>query len=229
MGCAGSGPALPAGALGGKLTYLDRPAPGKRTSLLARKGDAWVDATGADGSPLTAQADGAGVYYFPALPGGTYRVVYLAQEVPDGNGAPLPSREVAAWNSADVTHRTGGTSTVPDIEVTYNGLIYPDTGQSYPVATELPLPFHWATHRHGRRYRLIVYGNREGRPPAFYQGPWTETPSAVLAQEAQPDLYAWEVFIDGGPNGEGRSGRRNLDLKPPAQADPPAGEPAPEP
>lgn len=208
---------------------MDRPAAGKRVSLLIRQGDAWSDARGTDGQALTAQADDTGVYHFPRLAGGTYRVVYLAQEVPDGNGAPLPSREVASWTSADISHRSGGTSTVPDIEVTYNGLIYPDTGQSYPVSAELPLPFHWSTHRHGKRYRLIVHGNREGRPPAFHSGNWTEVPSAILAKEAAPDLYAWEILIDGGNHGEGRSGRRNLDLKPPAQEDPPAEDPFPAP
>lgn len=215
------------GSVEGKVLFNGRGAPGKVVSLLVAKGGKFTSATGADGKPLTAQTDASGIYRFKGLPSGAYKVTYVSQSVPDGNKVPRPPNEIGTWNTRarDVTASSG--VRMPEFDVAYNGLIYPSTGIAYIVSDALPLPFHWSTHLQGKTYKLNVYNNRTGKPPAIFTSESTSLPTTLFKRSLNSGIYSWEVVIDAGDAGEGMSLVREVDMASPTPQ-PPAEEPPPE-
>lgn len=206
---------VPVGTLEGHVKFANRAAPGKVVTLLLLRGGQFVQATTANGSPRRLPTDASGVYRFTGLAAGIYRISYVSQSVPDGNGIPREPNEVGIWrsHSRELTGSSG--AQVPGFDVAYNGLIYPVAGIAYIVTASLPLPFHWSTHLLGNRYRVNVYNNRTGREPAMHHSPWSEQPVALYKENLGPGTYSWEVEIDGGESGEGRSVVRPVDMGPP--------------
>lgn len=226
-GCPLLDPPPAGGTLEGKVLFNGRGAPGKVVSLLVARGGAFSSATGADGQPLSAQTDASGIYRFRGLPAGTYKATYVSQSVPDGNRVPRVPNEVGIWRTrAREVSPTAGVR-MPAFDVAYNGLIYPSTGIAYIVSESMPLPFHWSTHLQGKSYRLNVYNNRTGKPPATFTSEPTSQPTTLFKRSISSGVYSWEVVIDAGDAGEGLSLVREVDMGPPGTP-PPAEEPPPQ-
>lgn len=209
------------------MLFNGRGAPGKVVSLLVAKGGKFASASSGDGQPLTGQTDASGIYRFKGLEPGAYKVTYVSQAVPDGNKVPRSPNEIGTWNTRARDVSTSAGARMPDFDVAYNGLIYPSTGIAYIVSDSLPLPFHWSTHLQGRSYKLNVYNNRTGKPPAIFTSESVGQPTALFKRALNSGIYSWEVVIDAGDSGEGFSLVREVDMGPPS-APPPSEEPPPE-
>jgi hypothetical protein len=207
----------------GTVLFEGRPAPGKIVSLLVAKGNAFAD-------QATASADSSGVYRFTGLAAGAYKVTYVSVSVPDGNNVKREPNEIGIWRTRarDVSSTSG--ARMPAFDVAYNGLIYPSSGLQYIVSNTLPLPFHWSTHMQAQKYRLLIFNNCCGKEPAWWpaQTDWYSQPTALFSKDLNPGTYSWQVVIDAGDAGEGRSLVRRVDMGPPnaPPASPPGEVPA---
>lgn len=221
------------GMLVGAIEWGGRPAPGKTVHLLKLDGSSNWSAYRPSGTLVTATTNDAGVYTFTDLPDGSYMVQYLAAPVLDAQGNRIGPSEVADWRTpgTNVSGSSGGR--LNPFEVTFNGLIYPESGRNYQVNAGAPLPFHWATHLRATRYRVVIYHPAVGGQPSnkvYWSSDITNQPSALLNQKVAPGNYTWEVEILSDA-GKGHSVRRNLDLSTPLPQEPeePVDDPGEEP
>ncbi|MBM3267245.1 MAG: carboxypeptidase regulatory-like domain-containing protein [Candidatus Sericytochromatia bacterium] len=207
------------GSVEGKVQFGGRPAPGKVVTLLVAQGGSFVTA-----QPATASTNVLGDYRFTGLKAGAYKVTYVSQAVPDGNNVKRDPNEIGIWRTKarDVSSSAG--VRMPPFDVAYNGLIYPATGIAYVAGKGLPLPFHWSTHLQAQKYQLIIYANDLGKEPSHFKSRWESHPTALYEDDVRTGKYSWEVVIDAGEAGEGRSLVRRLDMGPPS-ANPGTGEP----
>lgn len=212
-GCAQTG--APPGAILGTVNYNGAPAPGKVVELLclASSGDSWGAVARTDGK-YTVSTDETGAYSFASLKPGTYRVQYLSEPIYDSMGKIVGPNEVASWRSSAVTLSAGGV-VVPAFDVAYNGLIYPDTEKKSLPSQSNPLPFVWSTHTQADRYLISLWSignagvvNATGSP--LWQSGWVESPTLNYTGTPGSGNYGWEVTIDAGAAGQGKSRVRSL-------------------
>lgn len=219
------------GTVIGAIEWNGRPAPGKTVHLLKRDSNGAFAAYRPSGSLVTATTNDAGVYTFQGLPEGAYMVQYLSTPVLDGQGNRIGPNEVADWRTPGVNVTGGSGGRLTPFEVSFNGLIYPESGRNYQVSDKAPLPFHWATHLKATRYRVVIYHPTTGGQPStkeFWGSEFTTSPSALFQKKVAAGNYSWEIEIRSDA-GIGHSLRRTLDLSTPLPPeDPDLEEPFPE-
>lgn len=175
-----------AGTVSGRVLYAGEPANGRKVFL---RGPELETVTAADGR-----------YVFTGVKAtGTATVEYL--QMRDAAPALVKPNEVAAWRSRPFSLGAGGKA-VPDFDVAYNGLIYPEPNSALIVNEESPVPFHWHLHASAKRYRLRLSAPGQSAEPVFVS-PWSGTPTAVFQAGVSPGNYTWEVELDGGDAGFG--------------------------
>ena len=214
------------GTVIGAIEWNGRPAPGKTVHLLKRDANGTFSAYRPSGSLLTATTNDAGVYTFTGLPEGSYMVQYLATPVLDGQGNRIGPNEVSEWRTPGVNVNAASGGRLSPFEVSFNRLIYPETGRNYQVSDTAPLPFHWATHLRATRYRVVIYHPTTGGEPSskeFWSSDYTTSPSALFQKKVTAGNYSWEVEIRSDA-GVGRSLRRTLDLSTPLPPEDPGSE-----
>ncbi|HEY9900048.1 MAG TPA: carboxypeptidase regulatory-like domain-containing protein, partial [Pantanalinema sp.] len=144
---------VPAGTIVGEVRFDGRPAPGVTVTLQSGNGTVWTDVT-ANG---TAVSDASGQYRFENLKGGEYRVRFdVKPSLVTVGGTTIGPKEVGTWASNGVRLGMAG-ARLAAFDVSYNGLIYPESGKSNTYSAAMPLPFHWSTHRNGASYRVKIY------------------------------------------------------------------------
>ncbi|GEM_PF-1115573 len=223
-------PFLASGVAGGQvigaIEWDGRPAPGKTVHLLKRETSGTFAAYRPSGTLVTASTDDAGVYTFKGLPSGAYMVQYLAVPILDAQGSRIGPNEVADWRTPGVNVSEGSGGRLAAFEVSFNGLIYPESGRNYQVTDVAPLPFHWATHLRASRYRVVIFQPSSGGQPSnkeFWGSEFTTSPSALFQKKVTAGNYSWEVEIRSDA-GTGHSVRRNLDLSTPLPPEDPVAE-----
>lgn len=212
-GCTQTG--APAGTILGTVTFNGAPAPGKVVELLclASSGDSWESVARVNGK-YAVSTDVTGTYTFASLKTGTYRVQYLSDPMYDSLGKIIGPNEVASWRSSAV-RLSGVGAVVPSFDVAYNGLLYPDTEKKSLPSANNPLPFVWSTHTQALRYQVSIWSlgsagviNATGSPQ--WQSDWTQSPTLSYTGTPGSGNYGWEVTIDGGAAGQGKSRVRSL-------------------
>ncbi len=214
------------GTVLGIVEWNGRPAPGKTVHLLKRDESGNFAAYRPSGSLVTATTNDAGVYAFQGLPEGAYMVKYLATPVMDAQGNRIGPNEVADWTTPGVNVTASAGGRVATFEISFNGLIYPESGRNYHVNETAPLPFHWATHMRASSYRMIIYQPSVGGQPntaIFWELKHTTSPSALFQKKVTAGNYTWEVEIRSNA-GIGHSIRRTLDLSTPLPPEDPGSE-----
>lgn len=217
------------GGIVGAVEFNGRPAPGKTVHLLKRDTNGTYAAYRPSGNLVTATTNDAGVYSFSGLADGTYMVQYLSTPVLDPQGSRIGPNEVADWRTPGVNVSAAAGGRLSPFEVSYNGLIYPESGRDYHVSDTAPLPFHWSTHLKAARYRVVIYQPSVGGQPSnkeFWGSEYTTSPSALFQKKVSPGNYSWELEIRSDA-GIGHSLRRPLDLSTslPPQEEPSGEEP----
>jgi hypothetical protein len=205
------------GTVVGAVEYNGLPAPGKTVHLLKRDANGTYAAYRPSGTLVTATTNDAGVYTFSDLTDGTYMAQYLSVPVLDAQGSRIGPNEVADWRTPGVNVSTGQGGRLAPFEISFNGLIYPESGRDYHVSDKTPLPFHWSTHLKAARYRVVIYQPSIGGQPSnkeFWGSEYTTSPSALFQKKVSPGNYSWELEIRSDA-GIGHSLRRNLDLSTP--------------
>lgn len=201
---------VPAGSIVGEVRFDGRPAPGITVTLQSGDGTVWSDVT-ANGTAVT---DASGQYRFENLKGGEYRARFdVKPSLVAVGGTTIGPKEVGTWTSNGVRLGMAG-ARLAAFDVSYNGLIYPESGKSNTYSQAIPLPFHWSTHRSGTSYQVKIYdvsGGVTGTKPVWESG-WSGSPVTTLTKGLAKGNYRWIVEIDGGSSGRGTSEQRNLDL-----------------
>lgn len=199
-----------AGTIVGEVRFDDRPAPGITVTLQSGNGSVWTDVT-TGGTTVT---DPSGQYRFENLKGSEYRVRFdVKPSLVTVGGTTIGPKQVGTWTSNGVRLGMAG-ARLAAFDVSYNGLIYPESGKSNTYTKDMPLPFHWSTHRNGGSYRVKIYdvsGGVTGTKPVWESDP-TGAPVTTLNKPLAKGNYRWVVEIDGGGSGAGTSEQRNLDL-----------------
>lgn len=210
------------GQVVGVIEWNGRPAPGKTVHLLKLGEDGTYSAYRPSGSVVTATTNDSGAYSFQDLQAGNYVVKYLSVPILDAQGNRIGPNEVADWTTrgVNVTESSGGR--LPTFEISFNGLIYPESGRHYRVSDTAPLPFHWATHLKATLYRVRIYhptiGGQQSNKVLWHED--AKSPSALFQKKVPAGNYSWEVEIRTDA-GIGHSIRRSLDLSTPLpQEDP---------
>lgn len=201
---------VPAGTIVGEVRFDGRPAPGITVTLQSGNGTAWTDVT----TGGTAVTDASGQYRFENLKGSEYRVRFdVKPSLVTVGGTTIGPKQVGAWTTQGVRLGMAGARLAP-FDVSYNGLIYPESGKSNTYSADMHLPFHWATHRDGASYKVKIYdvsGGVTSTKPVWESAP-TGAPVTTLNKALAKGNYRWVVEIDGGGAGTGLSEQRNLDL-----------------
>jgi hypothetical protein len=189
-----------AGTVSGEVTFDGRVAPGLTLRLQRRDRGAWSEVA-------SAVSDSVGLYRFPGLAAGEYRVAYF--RVPArSDGQILGPAHVETWYSPVV----GPGTRLAAIEVALGGLIYPESGRSTPYGKGIPLPFHWSPHRDGQAYRVLLHDVSGGGERLVWTSTWTGQSYVLLTQAFARGNYRWRIEIDGGSRGSGASETRAVDL-----------------
>lgn len=201
---------VPAGTITGQIDFDGRPAPGITVRLQTQDKGIWADYR-PSGSQVLATTDSSGLYRFAGLKSGTYRVHYEITPV-FMDGTQVGPKHVGRWDSSGVAVDPVG-ARVSTFDVSYNGLIYPESGRSSSYSEGSPLPIHWGTHRNAVSYRVNLYETAGGVvTKRFWQSGPTMNPVTSFNHPTQKGNYRWEVEIDGGAAGTGTSELRNVDL-----------------
>jgi hypothetical protein len=190
------------GTVGGRVLYAGEPANGRKVYLTGAGLETGLETvTAPDGS-----------YVFTGVKGSGLATVEYRQMI-DADPALVKPNEVAAWRSRPFTLGAGGKA-VPDFDVAYNGLIYPEPNTALIVNEESPVPFHWHVQPSARRYRVRLTPASAGGAAAdpVFVSPWSGTPTAVFQASVSPGNYTWEVELDGGDAGYGVSAGRVVAL-----------------
>ncbi|MNY05427.1 Cna protein B-type domain protein [compost metagenome] len=201
---------VPAGTVVGEVRFDGRPAPGITVTLQSGNGTVWTD-VGTNGTAVT---DASGQYRFENLKNGEYRVRFdVKPSLVSVGGTTIGPKQVGTWATNGIRLGMAG-ARLGSFDVSYNGLIYPESGKSNTYSATMPLPFHWSTHRNGTSYRVKIYdvsGGVTGTKPVWDSGA-TGAPVTTLDKPLAKGNYRWVVEIDGGGSGSGTTEPRNLDL-----------------
>lgn len=202
---------VPAGTITGQIDFDGRPAPGITVRLQTQDKSSWADYR-PSGSLVTATTDSSGQYRFAGLKSGQFRVRYEITPVLM-DGTQVGPKHVGRWTSNGVAVDPVG-ARMATFDVSYNGLIYPESGRSSSYSEATPLPIHWATHRTGSSYRVNLFEATGGvvSSKPFWQSEWTMNAVTSFRHPTQKGNFRWEVEIDGGAAGTGASELRNVDL-----------------
>ncbi|HBN09893.1 MAG TPA: hypothetical protein DD435_15030, partial [Cyanobacteria bacterium UBA8530] len=153
-------------------------------------------------------------YAFSKLKSAHYRIQYLSEAVKDPVGKIIGPNEVASWQTNDLD--LGGSGAVlPPFDVSYNGLTYPDTDKKQTPSSDAPLPFFWSTHLQAKKYRVKLWDTSNGNVinpsgKAKWTSDWTENPTVAYSGNPGIGNYGWEVEIDAGDAGLGKSRVRSV-------------------
>lgn len=190
------------GTVAGRVLYAGEPANGRKVYLTGAGLETGLETVTAPD----------GTYVFTGVKGAGSATVEYRQML-DAAPALVKPNEVAAWRSRPFTLGSGGKA-VPDFDVAYDGLIYPEVSATLIVNEESPVPFHWHLQPSARRYRVRLTPAASGGVTAdpVFVSPWSGTPTAVFQAAVTPGNYVWEVEMDGGDAGYGVSPGRVVAL-----------------
>lgn len=215
-GCLAPNGHMEGGVLSGTVLFAGRPAQGKVVTLERQMDGRISTVAGSDGRDRSEATNASGFFRFSGLEPGDYRVTFVSAPVPDGKGLMLAPGLVGSWTSAMRAVSKSFGATLPAFDIEYNGPIYPaDSGGSYLLSKSLPVPFHWSTHRQGRKYLLKLFAGPSAGGANLVRSEWTGHPTTLVAQDVVPGIYSWTVTIEGGDAGKGASWPRLIYLRPP--------------